>query len=203
MSPEMAWRRWFFDRAYRRGAPMWDTGITPPEVVELIEGSEPLQPGRALDLGCGTGTNVRYLARHGFEVVGIDFSPIAIETSREKLANVPRTTVLEGDVTELSTLGIDGSFDFVLDVGCFHTIPRARRDAYAREVGRVTGPGGVLLIWAFGRRFPWKLIGGGVTRDEMRRRFAPAFELVRVLPGRTPKGAAWYTFRRGATTGSG
>ncbi len=199
----MALRKWFFDRAYRRGPPMWDTGITPPEVAELIEGPEPLPPGRALDLGCGTGTNVRYLAGHGFEVVGVDFSPMAIEASREKLANVPRTTVFEGDVTELSSLGIAGPFDFVLDVGCFHTIPRARRDAYAHEVGRVTGAGGVLLIWAFGRRFPGKLIGGGVTRDEMRRRFAPALELVRVLPGQWPKGAAWYTFRRRATAGSG
>ena len=175
---------------------MWDTGITPPEVIELIEGPHPLGPRRALDLGCGTGTNVRYLAEHGFEVVGVDFSQVAIEASREKLADVPRTTVLEGDVTKLSSLGVEGPFDFVLDVGCFHSIPRAQRGAYAREVGRVMVPGGVVLIWAFARRLPFLLIGGGVTREEMRGRFGRDFRLERVVQGRWPKGAAWYTFRR-------
>jgi SAM-dependent methyltransferase len=101
-------RRFFFDRAYRRGRTPWDTGVTPPEVVEVVEGSGAMQPGRALDLGCGTGTNVWYLAQHGFDVVGVDFSTLAIRAARVKLAEVPRTTVVEGDVTELASLGIEG-----------------------------------------------------------------------------------------------
>ena len=47
---------WSFDLQYLLSRPPWDTEVTPPEVVELIEG-EDLAPGRALDLGCGTGTN--------------------------------------------------------------------------------------------------------------------------------------------------
>ena len=73
----MNWQKWVYERQYRRGAPRWDTGVTPPEVVEVFEGEDP-PSGRALDLGCGTGTNVLYLARHGFEVVGVDVSPLAI-----------------------------------------------------------------------------------------------------------------------------
>ena len=83
----MRWQRRLYERRYRRGTAPWDTGVTPPEVVELIEGDHP-PTGRALDLGCGTGTNVAYLAAHGFEVVGIDFSRPAIERARARLAGV-------------------------------------------------------------------------------------------------------------------
>ena len=190
----MNWQKWTYERQYRRGAPRWDTGVTPPEVVEVIEGDDP-PSGRALDLGCGTGTNVLYLARHGFEVLGVDFSPLAIETARAKLEGVPGVTVLEGDVTKLSSLGVEGPFDFLLDIGCFHGLKRRRRDAYAREVTRIAGPGALFMVFAWGRRGPSGLTTG-VTRREMGERFAPDFDLFRVLPGTQPKGAAWYYLRR-------
>ncbi len=50
-------RRALYEWMYWRGKPRWDTGITPPEVVQLVE-AEHFPPGRALDIGCGTGTNV-------------------------------------------------------------------------------------------------------------------------------------------------
>ncbi|MEW6615857.1 MAG: methyltransferase domain-containing protein [Thermodesulfobacteriota bacterium] len=58
---------------YFRGQTPWDTNITPPEVMEFIQKTS---PGRALDLGCGTGTNGITLARHGWKVTGVDFAPI-------------------------------------------------------------------------------------------------------------------------------
>lgn len=190
----MTWQRRLYERRYRRGAAPWDTGITPPEVVELIEGSDP-PSGRALDLGCGTGTNVGYLAAHGFEVVGVDFSRPAIERARAKLAGVGGVSVLEGDVTRLSALGIEGPFDFVLDIGCFHGLGRSDRRRYASEVAGVTRPGGLLMMFAWARRG----LGGtftGVRGGEVRGRFAGAFDLVRVIPGTQPPGAAWYLLRR-------
>ena len=43
-----------------------------------------MEPGRALDLGCGTGTNAIWLAQHGWTAVGVDFSALAIESARRK-----------------------------------------------------------------------------------------------------------------------
>ncbi|NJL93940.1 MAG: methyltransferase domain-containing protein [Anaerolineae bacterium] len=78
-------RRGFFWMRYLRGKTPWDTNITPPEVVRLVaEGRTP--PGRALDLGCGTGTNALYLARQGWQADGVDFIGQAVRAARRKAA---------------------------------------------------------------------------------------------------------------------
>lgn len=187
--------RRLYERRYRRGRPRWDTGITPPEVVAVIEGDPPLPPGRALDLGCGTGTNVLYLVAHGWEAVGVDFSPAAIAQAREKAAGVVGAAFVEGDVTRLAELSVDGPFDFVLDVGCFHSVAAARRGAYAGEVARVARPGALFMVFAWG---PFVRLPGSprTRRREIESRFGRTFELVRVELGREPQGAAWFTLRR-------
>ena len=73
--------RWKFEWRYWRGNTPWDTNITPPEVMEFIAASP---PGKALDLGCGTGTNAITLARHGWQATGVDFAPKAIRAARRK-----------------------------------------------------------------------------------------------------------------------
>jgi SAM-dependent methyltransferase len=187
-----------YERAYRRGATRWDTGITPPELMALLEGPNALEPGDALDLGCGTGTNVIELARHGWFATGVDFSSLAIENARRKAEWVSGVTFVQGDVTRLSALGVDGPFDLVLDIGCFHTVALRRRGAYATEVARVARSGAVLLMFAFGPWLRWP--GSGRTREaEIRRRFGGAFDVERVELGREPPGAAWFTLRRRAT----
>jgi SAM-dependent methyltransferase len=192
----MSWfRRRAYERAYRAGRARWDTGVTPPEVVDLIEGSPPLPPGSALDLGCGTGTNALYLARHGWEVVGVDFSEPAIEAATTKAEGVAAVRFVQGDVTRLEALGIDGPFDLVLDIGCFHSVSLRRRRAYARGTARVAKPGAVLTIFAWGPA--WARPKSWRTREgEIRRRFGDAFALERTIPGREPPGAAWFVLRR-------
>ena len=61
-------RRWLFNLWYFQRPP-WDSGISPPELMEFIRSS---QPGRALDLGCGTGTNIITLAKNGWQVTGVE-----------------------------------------------------------------------------------------------------------------------------------
>jgi SAM-dependent methyltransferase len=183
--------------AYRTGRTPWDTGITPPEVVDLIEGRDHLAPGRALDLGCGTGTNVRYLAEHGWDVVGVEADVHAYDAARERTTDVDRAEALLGDVTRLDRLPVPGPFELVLDIGCFHSIPGLRRDAYVAGVAERTTEGATLFVWAFARG-GWSRLG--VTPREMRDRFAPWFEPVGRIKGAQPEGAAWYRLTRTASS---
>ena len=59
--------------------PPWDTGMSPPELMEFIETHE---PGRAIDIGCGTGTNVITLAKAGWQVTGVEFAPSSWRNKR-------------------------------------------------------------------------------------------------------------------------
>jgi SAM-dependent methyltransferase len=182
--------------AYRTGRTPWDSGITPPEVVELVDGPAALTPGRALDLGCGTGTNIAYLARRGWDTVGIDASRQAIDAAGSKVTGVAGARVLAGDVSRLGSLPLGDPFDLVLDIGCYHSIARRRRDDYAIGVAEHTVAGATLFIWAFPRG---RVLG--VTSGEMRDRFAPWFEPVGKIPGTEPPGAAWYRLRRVSAVG--
>jgi cyclopropane fatty-acyl-phospholipid synthase-like methyltransferase len=139
-------RRLFFQYSYFRRPP-WDTGISPPELFEYI-GSH--KPGRAIDIGCGTGTNVITLARAGWQVTGVDFAPRAIRLARQKLlmAGV-QAQVQVNDATKLK--GIYGPFDLVLDLGCFHGISSEGRIRYLQQLQRTLAPNGFWLMYGFVR----------------------------------------------------
>ncbi|MFI7039874.1 class I SAM-dependent methyltransferase [Microbispora rosea] len=190
---------------YRAGKPPWDTGVTPPELVALIEGHEPgngagngaLPPGRALELGCGTGTNAIYLARHGWEVVAVDLVDRAIEQARERAdAAGAAVRLLQGDATRLDELDAPGPYDLFFDLSCYCGIPPHRRDAYAAGLTRRAAPGARLLMFGYG---PGTLgdTFAGVTADELRARFA-GWELADVTPGTNPFPTFWFTLRAGA-----
>ena len=127
------------------GQPPWDTGVSPPELFDFIKNNP---PGRAIDIGCGTGTNVITLAQAGWRVTGVDFAPRAIKIARQKLQRSGmQANVLVADVTNLS--GIAGPFDLALDLGCFHGISREGRAKYLDQLQRVLAPNGFWLLYAF------------------------------------------------------
>jgi SAM-dependent methyltransferase len=169
----------YYRFAYGSGTPFWDSGEPRPEVVELA-GSRP--PGRALDLGCGTGSNSLHLASLGWEVIGVDFTAkaIATATSRAETAGSSARFVV-GDVTRLREDGITGSFDLVIDIGCYHAVPANLRDAYRTEVAAVTRTGGDLYVAGISDPPPtWRLLGAGagVSAGELTQRFGTDFDLV-------------------------
>ncbi len=190
----------FFRAAYLFGFKPWDSGVPPPELVAVVEGKDSLTPGKALDLGCGTGTNCIYMAQHGWEATGVDFVSRAIGAAQRKAkaAGVsPRFIV--GDVTRLTELGIGVGFNLLLDLGCFHSIPDTGREAYVKGATEVARPGATMLLFCFVRRSrPSRLGPRGVARGEVAQRFGSGWEIVAEEEGRPMLGcdAAWYRLRR-------
>ncbi len=191
----------FVTMLYRFSKPPWDSGVTPPEVIEFI--ARDSRRGCALDVGCGTGTNAIYLARNGFEVVGVDFSPKAIATARDKARRAGVAVEFHvADVTRLPFLR--EPFDFILDIGCFHALDAAGRARYAAEIARLARAGGVFLLYAFSPRPPEQrghLIptrNAGVAPEEVQQIFARDFALERIERGadRGERPSAWFWWRR-------
>jgi len=130
---------WYFSQ------PPWDTGISPPELIEFINNH---QPGRAIDIGCGTGTNVITLAKAGWQVTGVDFAPRAVKLAKQKIKSAGLQAELSiNDATKLS--GITGPFDFALDLGCFHGISKEGQAKYLDQLKRVLAPNGFWLLYTF------------------------------------------------------
>ncbi len=190
-------QRLFYEFMYRLSRPPWDSGVTPPEVVSLIEGGE-VTRGRALDLGCGTGTNSLFLARHGFDVVGVDFAPKALALARTKARREQaQVEFVQADVTRLDFLR--EPFDLILDIGCFHGIPASDRVKYASTVERLARPGSIFMLYAFGASGTGTgLFGAGISQEEAQRLFTPFWDLWRLEAGTDHgvRASAWYWFRR-------
>jgi SAM-dependent methyltransferase len=171
--------------------PPWDSGIPAPELVRAIA----QQPsGRALDIGCGTGTNVRYLAEHGWQATGIDFVPAAIAQATRKMRGLP-ATLLVADVTRLADLDLPGPYDLALDMGCFHSLTPEGQKGYALGLKRWLRPRGRYLLYAF-HDAPGRP-GGRLTTAAVEATFADGFVLANYEEGRG-RPSAWYYFDRTA-----
>lgn len=189
---------------YAVGMTPWDRDETPQELADLVEGERALPPGRALDLGCGTGADAVYLATHGWTVTGVDIVPKALRSARQRAqAAGVDVTWAHGDVAALGTLDLSSPFDLVYDLGCFHGLRDDDRAGYAEGVTRLTAPGATLLLFVFapGRRGP---APRGIDRAEIEARFAPDWQIVDVhravdvtLPGMLRNADPhWYRLER-------
>src|SRR5215467_7800650 len=171
----MALDRIMYRLTYRLGTPRWDTGMPQPDLEQLVRRRA---PGRALDLGCGSGADAVYLAGHGWQAVGIDFAPEAIAAAKKKAedAGVDATFVL-GDASRLADADVWGPFDLLVDIGCYHTIPVSRRDAYVAGAAGAARPGADFYL--AGIADPprlWRLLGArGIGAEEIKSRFGPYF----------------------------
>ena len=130
--------------SYAAGQLPWDTGQPEPLLVEFVTAGR-VRPGPVLEIGAGTGTNSIWMAERGFDVFGIDISPLAVERAEAKLAGRDlRCRFAAWDVLAAPPPG--GPFQFVFDRGCFHVFdePDERRK-FAEQVAAALAPGGLWL----------------------------------------------------------
>ena len=164
----------FWDGLYASGGDGWDLGQPSPPLVDVVERTPPPR-GRVAVVGCGRGHDARFLAAHGYDVVGYDFAASAVAAARALARrDGVRVTFEQRDVF---TLGREcaHAFDGVWEYTCYCAIDPARRDEYVRTVAAILRPGG----WLLACFYPLRAVTAGppfpVTRAELRRRFAGRF----------------------------
>ncbi len=126
----------------------WNVETPPAVLVELVQSGK-LKPCKAIDLGCGAGNYAIYLAGKGFDVTGVDISPVAIKHAWENALKKGvkcrfLVTDLLGDLHE-----IDETFDFAYDWELLHHIFPGDRETYAKNVHKLLNPGGKYLSVCF------------------------------------------------------
>jgi SAM-dependent methyltransferase len=153
--------RWLRFNLLYLGRPPWDTGVSPPELKDFLKATE---PGRALDAGCGTGTNLLTMAKSGWAVVGVDISVLSVLRARAKLRRIDFTgRVICGDIT--GDLQLTLPFDLVLDIGCYHSLSQKEREKYRQNLDNWLAPGGSYLLYAHLRTEPGA--SHGVSEDDI------------------------------------
>jgi len=155
----MNFRKLKFNYSYL-GSPPWDSGISPPELYDFLGHH---QPGRALDIGCGTGTNIITMANAGWQVAGFDFSVIAVKMAKQKIRKAHiQADVFADDATTMKN--VKGTFDLALDLGCFHGIQN--KSDYLTQLTHILNPSGFWLMYGLFNQAPAQP-GPGLTEADI------------------------------------
>ena len=135
-----------WDERYAEQNTPWDTG-NPSTELQRILGEFDVPRARALELGCGTGTNAIFLAQQGFEVTAVDISSLAIEKAQGKAAQAGvDVALLAADLANMSDIG--PPFSFVFDRGVYHTCRRDNLNGFVETLRKTLAPGGLYLTIA-------------------------------------------------------
>lgn len=180
----------FYEIGYRYVRMPWEGGPR-AELVDLVE-SGGIQPCRAIDLGCGTGSNAIYLAQRGFGVSGVDFASAAIAKARRRAASAGvSVSFVVDDLTRLR--GVSGVFDFLLDYGTFDDLTPDDRERYLESLLRLSHAGSRYLLWCFEYQMRWwehviPFFPPPLAPDEAQRRFSSHFSIERIAGERHSAG---------------
>ena len=127
------------------GKPPWDTGLPAPELMKYILENP---PGRALDLGCGTGTNLLALLEKDWRADGVDIALISVLKARRKIRKYMQNgKVILGSVLKLDFSDYD--YNLILDIGCFHSLSKNEWELYWEKIAGRLEADGVLMMYAF------------------------------------------------------
>jgi SAM-dependent methyltransferase len=138
----MARHAW--NESYASGQLPWDTGQPEPLLVEFVTSGR-ITPSLTLEIGAGTGTNAIWMAERGFDVLGVDLSPLAAEKAEAKRGERALSCRFAA-CDFLAAAPPGGPFQFVFDRGCFHVFDEPEeREQFAARVAAALAPGGFWL----------------------------------------------------------
>lgn len=122
-----------YKKRYKEGDTPWDIGKPDFNLIQTVT-TMSITPGKAIDIGCGTGYNSIWLSQQGFEVTGIDASEIAIQKATEEAAKANIKCIFIA--TDFLNNKIEGTpFAFAFDRGCFHSFNSdEERKIFAKNV---------------------------------------------------------------------
>jgi cyclopropane fatty-acyl-phospholipid synthase-like methyltransferase len=188
----MSEQRW--EELYQKGETGWDKGEASPGLVDFLKRRPELPRGTVLVPGCGTGHDVRAWAGAGFEAVGMDLAPSAIQLARERTSTAGLTAEFRlGNF--LSEAPVQ-KFDYLFEHTLFCAIEPTERDRYVKAARRAIKEDSGRYLANFYLITDKDGPPYGTTREEIRERFSGDFELLeewtpRSWPNRA--GLEWMT----------
>ncbi|MEU7860776.1 class I SAM-dependent methyltransferase [Nonomuraea sp. NPDC049141] len=140
-----------WDARYREGDQIWSGN---PNVILVREAAD-LEPGRALDLGCGEGADAVWLARRGWRVTAVDISGVALERAARHAAREGVAERIDWQRHDLAASFPDGLFELV-SAQFLHSHGDLPREKVLRTAAAAVAPGGVLLVVGHAGFPPWE-----------------------------------------------
>ena len=157
--------------------PPWDVGHAQQAFVELVQSKE-MRALRVLDIGSGPGENAIFFAENGFSVVGIDFTPEAVEIARDRaLQHEVDVEFIVGNVLDMDSYLKADTFDYVIDSGLFHSIHSQDLNRLIENIRYVLKPGGIYYMLCFSDKNPPGLGPRRLSKDTITKSLEPIFSI--------------------------
>ncbi len=133
-----------WNERYRGQDTPWDSGLPSRELRRVID-VESIPRGRAIELGCGTGTNALLLAESGFDVTAVDCAALALERAKQRAADRQfAIDFIEADISKFEYAG--DPFPFVFDRACYHCVRGIDLNGFLKTLECITTAGSRYLV---------------------------------------------------------
>lgn len=139
-----------WEARYGEGGQIWSGRVNATMAALVAD----LPTGTALDLGCGEGGDVLWLAGQGWQVIGIDISATAIERGRGAADEAGLSNRITWQQADLATWQPEQTWDLVT-ASFFHSMVDLPRTEILRRAASAINPGGHLVIVSHGAPPPW------------------------------------------------